>query len=569
MARIAQLSDLHFLGDPEEQAPIFDALVAALDAERAARGGFDMLAITGDVFDDAAVSPRDAARSYARLHARLDEALGGEVPTVIVPGNHDRRRKGLFAPLRSALFHELGLALGDHVYVHGCATPYLATVVAPEHHRLPLWVVAYDSTYLPRGLLSAGGMMRQEDLLYAASRIGDRHPDWPVLFLLHHHLVPTPLTDLGPVPVERTTGPVRWALGEALPYLVAHADREELTMTALGAGTAISTLHTLGRAVLVLHGHKHYATARLLDATIAGHGDVLIASAGSAGTAEQWTLAASSTARLWPSFNVVEWEADRVTIDSIGFGYKGRSLGVTEPRPLARARRDGAQWRQEPIDPAELVGGGRRLALNRAHFAIRRGGGGRADYRCEREVRLSPDPAAPPRSRLGRYVETVTGAPEATLTPDGYDAPEPLPTEVTLALDGVVSFHVRGGLYDRLDPVHHQHADRHAPFASVSRMNRYGARDALLEAEGIDATDAFASATDLGTGLERPIPLHRHAEGAVVRVRDCPPRTLLRLYWPLDPHLAHGRGHPHRRASPRPATESPADGLAGVTLLDA
>ena len=50
----------------------------------------------------------------------------------------------------------------------------------------------------------------------------------------------------------------RWLLGKALPTLVSNADREELTMTALGAGTALSTLHTFGRPVLLLHGHKHF-----------------------------------------------------------------------------------------------------------------------------------------------------------------------------------------------------------------------------------------------------------------------------------------------------------------------
>ena len=58
---------------------------------------------------------------------------------------------------------------------------------------------------------------------------------------------------------------MRWSVEHLLPTLIANADREEMTMTALGAGTALSTLHALNRAVLVLHGHKHYATARMLS----------------------------------------------------------------------------------------------------------------------------------------------------------------------------------------------------------------------------------------------------------------------------------------------------------------
>jgi hypothetical protein len=67
--------------------------------------------------------------------------------------------------------------------------------------------------------------------------------------MLHHHLVPTPLTDLHSIAYPSSTRLVRIGLERVLPWLVAHADREELTMTALGAGTAISTLHSLGLAV--------------------------------------------------------------------------------------------------------------------------------------------------------------------------------------------------------------------------------------------------------------------------------------------------------------------------------
>jgi hypothetical protein len=219
VALLAHLSDLHFQGPPQDAA-IFDALVSALEAERARRGArFDLLAITGDVFDDGSVEPSSAAHHYAELHSRIDVALGGSVPTVIVPGNHDRRRIGLFSPHRADLFEALAAEmrhLGPHIRVHGCDAPFLAAVMEPELTGLVLWIVAYDSTYLPRGLLSAGGMMRQEDLLHAAAIIGDRQPDWPVLFLLHHHLVPTPLTDLHPVQVDRAPAPVRWAIEHAL-----------------------------------------------------------------------------------------------------------------------------------------------------------------------------------------------------------------------------------------------------------------------------------------------------------------------------------------------------------------
>jgi len=85
---------------------------------------------------------------------------------------------------------------------------------------MPAWVVAFDSTYLPSGLISAGGSLRQEDILHAAAAVGSRNPDWPVLFLLHHHLTPTPLTDVGVVKVDKTPQLVRWSACLAASGLV-------------------------------------------------------------------------------------------------------------------------------------------------------------------------------------------------------------------------------------------------------------------------------------------------------------------------------------------------------------
>src|SRR5256885_1133607 len=93
-------------------------------------------------------------------------------------------------------------------------------------------------------------------------------------------------------------------VGRLLPWLVSFADREELFMTALGAGTTLTLLNALGSPTLVLHGHKHYPTARLLRATQAGDGDVLVASAGSAGVLEHYhALGPIERTFLWASFN--------------------------------------------------------------------------------------------------------------------------------------------------------------------------------------------------------------------------------------------------------------------------
>lgn len=535
MPAIVQLSDLHLLANPGEQEAIFDDLVATLgNIARTASEPVALLVVTGDVFDSATLDASMATHRFKMLHKEICRALG-PVPTVIVPGNHDRRKNGLFAPHRLELFDSLRDAMGPQVFVHGCNTPFLSQLVPQEFHGLPLWLVAYDSTYLPRGLISAGGALRQEDLLQTAAQIGDEHPDWPVIVLIHHHLVPTPLTDLGAVELGENSNPlVRWGVQRMLPGLVANADREELTMTALGAGTALSTLHTLGRAVLVLHGHKHYATARLLDALIEGQGDVLVVSAGSAGVAQSWSHdARRDTARLWPSFNLIEWSSEFVSIDTVSFAWKERQSARHARRALVRARRSGSQWQVQHIKDIDLGDAGPRLLLNRSRHSLvtSRSFVERWDYTCERVVSCGDE------RTIARYVETVEGPRDARFLLDGQASAVALPAHVHLELDGAVEYRVEGGLVKNLDAARRLFGDDPSPFASVGLMNRYFASTARLELGGLlDVSGgAFASATDLGTGLERPIRLERLSEpgSAVAEVKDCPPRTLLRIYWRL------------------------------------
>jgi 3',5'-cyclic AMP phosphodiesterase CpdA len=536
MAILLHLSDLHLLASPREQEIIFDELVSALEHVREhASSPIGLLAITGDVFDSAAVDVDMATHRFAELHTEICRALGREVPTVIVPGNHDRRRNGLFGPHRSELFEKLRAVLGERAWVHGCTTPFLSAVVPPDYHGLPLWIVVFDSTYLPRGLVSAGGALRQEDLLYAAAQLAGKNPEWPVLFLLHHHLVPTPLTDLGPVEIEHAPLVVRWGVQRVLPELIAHADREELTMTALGAGTALSTLHTMGRSVLALHGHKHYATARMLEGMSEGHGDVLLVSAASAGLAQRWhDRSASDSARLWPSFNVIELEGDALAIDTLSFAWKEEGIAKRSRRALVRARRTGSQWTVEPLRQVNLEDAGPRLQLNAARCKLQPSTKypGRWDYGCDREVHKAPGVA------LHRYVEEVEGLSDGKGVANGKGAPSALPLHVHLPLGGRIHYHVFGGVLRTLGEAKRVHGDRLSPFAYIALLNRYASELTELTLSGLGdaAIDAFASSTDLGTGLENPEPLLRGDEPGEVhlRARECPPRTLLRIYWRLD-----------------------------------
>jgi len=549
VATLVQLSDLHLLGGDREQQPaLLDGLVSALEAEADRRSsGVDVLVITGDVFDSAATPAGEAIPVFRELHRRARTALGNpRLPTVVVPGNHDRRRMGIFGPHDQGLFDALAEATQGEAYVHGTEIPFLARVVPHELHGLPLWLVAFDSTYLPHGWLSAGGALRQEDLLHAASVIGREEPSWPVVFLLHHHLVPTPLTDVGAIDPSGTSSLVRWGVEHLLPRLVANGDREELTMTALGAGTALSTLHTLGRAVVVLHGHKHYATTRLLRGVEAGQGDVMIVSAGSAGTAQPWYPTTSrEAARLWPSFNVVDLDETGLSVDLVSFGYDA-SRGSVVRRPMVRAGRDGARWLLDPVSGEPEGQAGPQLARNVLTCTLAPPGDDPEAPRWDVLGERMYD--GPPGEAPRRYSDTIDALEDGRFEPldgPGVELPDPvvLPAEVELVRGRRFRYRIASGLCRTVGEAERLFGRRHSPYAWLGLMNRYSSRMARLEVRGPPGSlaDAFASETDLGNGLERALPVtERDQLGArvVVDYPECPPRTLLRVYW----RLSNGKG---------------------------
>jgi 3',5'-cyclic AMP phosphodiesterase CpdA len=535
---VLHLSDIHLVSGAPEQDAILEGLYAAVRNYLAeSKAEVDLLAITGDVFDSASLDPGHAARAFRALYDGLSDAMGREAPAVIVPGNHDRRRKGLVGPHRGDLVRALSRVAPQTVHVHGNDIPFLARVVPKSFHGLPASVIAYDSTYLPTGYISAGGIVRQEDLLHAAAHLDK--DDNPVILLVHHHLVPTPLTDLGVIepPPERW---LRYGLQRILPEIVANADREELTMTALGAGTALSTLHTLRRAVLVLHGHKHYATARHLRHTVVGHGDVLLVSAGSAGTAEKWSPAGTSdAARLWPSFNAVRFDGGELTVETVSFGYKDAKRGRIVVRPLVSARQDGARWSTLPIRMDARGPIGPELEANESLCRLvpsNDDASTRWDVVYERRV-----------SRLGesphRYLEQVEGIPGAKLvvldadlrTRETLDVPGRLDLE--LGSPGITRYRLENGVCRTAAEADKVYGPRTAPYEWIGLMNRYACKRTRLVVTGLGdaAREAFASITDLGTGLEEPATLTRAAGDEIsLTVAPCEPRTLLRIYWPLD-----------------------------------
>lgn len=536
MVVVFHLSDLHIDARNDAQRRLFDVLVDTIGREKKASGADRFaLVITGDVFDSSTMDPSEAVPFFLDLHGRIVAAMGCALPSIILPGNHDRRGQGIVGPHRSALFDALHSAADARsVYVAGCRFPLLAEVVPRSFHGLPLDLVAYDSTYLPHGWIGAGGHIRQEDLLHALAQLDASAEALPLMVLVHHHLIPTPLTDVSFIGLGRTMSRFpRWLLSKALPALVANADREELTMTALGAGTALSTLHMFGRPVVLLHGHKHFPTARLVRGLGEASGDVLITSAGSAGQRERLHATQDpEAASLWPSFNVLRIDGGDLSVQTVSFPAR-RSGRVPFRRDLANVARREARW-----EPRALAGrardGATRVQRDEARFVLSpslTAPEEHWDYACERRVDLFPD------AELRRYVEFMHGRRDVTSVSKLTGR-----RRVELALNGVTKYRVEDGLCRTAQVAQRMYGTATA-FEWVGLLCRYGGASAVLSLarEHVRALAPFGSVTDLHTGRESPAPLESSDDGWTLTVRDCAPRTMLRIYWPLVAGVAAKR----------------------------
>lgn len=189
------------------------------------------------------------------------------------------------------------------------------------------------------------------------------------------------------------------------------------------------------------------------------------------------------------------------------------------------------------------------------------------------------------------YSETVHGPGDARLLHVGGEAA--LPAEVSLE-DGAESRHVLlGGSPRTVEEARRLRGAAAAPYGRLALMNRYQCELARLSVRGLGAraATAFASATDLGTGLEAALPIEIVGDDEVrVTVTDCSPRSLLRIYWLLEEEASARRGararelqdSPERRASTgcrrrrsprsvtiRPSSSSARDGSSSRPAQDA
>jgi 3',5'-cyclic AMP phosphodiesterase CpdA len=534
MHRIAHLSDLHVLprsggerahAKARKQDTLFKGLIEVVKANPV-----DALVFTGDLFETNTVEV-GAIDRFVKLHAELEAALRGSRPTIILPGNHDRRGSGVFSPWSNELFAELARRFESRPDVHvlGLNAPTLAERV--DLPGAPFDVVAYDSTYLTEGFISAGGLIWQQDLLRVGSELVNGDAKRPLLFLLHHHLIPTPITDTTVINTEGRPWLQRLLVGNLMPRLFSNANREEVSMTALGAGSALSTLQTLGRPVLVLHGHKHYATVRLLKG-LGGDADLLISSAGTCGMAEGLTGGDFAEApKIWPSINFVTIENERVDIEARAWSERDPERPSSR-RHLVSARWEGTTWVPEPpaaieraFEPVLMLNETRAALVESKAFV------GRLDLLMARKLESHP------RATLERYVEVVEGAPGAMVHDIVIDGtPQPAhkaPWRSVLGRDSEARWRVEGAVFT------HRHDSESvqggAPYDWVGLLNISRSAMARLElALGPVKSTPFASLTQLATGQERLVPLRRKGDVVTVEYPNCPARSLLRIYWPLE-----------------------------------
>lgn len=315
-------------------------------------------------------------------------------------------------------------------------------------------------------------------------------------------------------------------------------------MTALGAGSALTTLHTLGRAVIVLHGHKHYPTARLLKGTGAGEGDVMILAAGSCGMSELWQPSSYAEApRLWPSFNVIELDGMTVRAQSVAFPPEVTAevwdhAPRVNRRPLIGARRSGKRWDldEHATEPRSFEAA---LALNETTFELVTSTNflDRFDVETTRRVQLAP---AGTITAYHEVIEGPSGARILNVHLDELSSPnQDSPGKLLLPLNGTARFTVMGGVCSTVVEASREYDEAGSAFEWLGLLNRYRADVARLvvtmKPVEVEQQRPFASVTDLTTGRERAVALQRDdvARKYWFEVKQCPARTMLRVYWPL------------------------------------
>src|SRR5262249_54103025 len=155
----------------------------------------------------------------------------------------------------------------------------------------------------------------------------------------------------------------------------------------------------------------------------------------------------------------------------------------------------------------------------------------RWDLICRRSY--SGDAEHSPRA----YMDTIDALEDGELVVlDEHDRPQTkpahTPTDIELTRGQELRFRIESGVCRTISESTRLFGARWSPFSWMGIMNRYASdhvRIELVNQASRGLARAFASAIDLSTGMERPLPLSESSpERAVLEYADCPPRTLLR-----------------------------------------
>jgi hypothetical protein len=230
---------------------------------------------------------------------------------------------------------------------------------------------------------------------------------------------------------------------------------------------------------------------------------------------------------------------DRVRVDVAYFGYRAEAVGHINSRPIVHASRERAHWRVSPVplDTAEgdfpTTDTNRLVCSLTPNLALPRW-----DCICERRYDGGGESAP---EAFGEAVDAIEDAELTLLDEHGnlLSAARNPPTELTLQRGVTTRYRIVGAYCRTVAEAERLFGSRWAPYAWVGLMIRYASKRVRVELHSPGTTalrGAFASETDLGTGLQRPLKLAPESsdDQIVIEYADCPPRTLIRIYWPLE-----------------------------------
>ncbi len=315
--RILHISDLHF-GFTDQQ-PVWGSFVNFINGDDERKPS--LILVTGDLADTPS----------KKLYAAAATGLGGiqlrngspDYSFLVCPGNHDRHPKGNTARiLRKPLdwfFPSEGFSSAFQNRIPGLDTRYRIPL-GPMQNRWNLLVMGVDSSidasYFAQGFLRVDELDKAFDATRQTANVD------LVILMIHHHLLPIPLTE------------------RAGSHL---ADNFQPTII----GNAGVVLESICRANidLVLHGHEHARNLARYGSVREEGAETVVLGAGSAtGVVTFENTCMSSRAHA----NLIELRPDR-------------SVWLRE------ITNDGVQWRLS-TEPVELLS---NYAVRRARFSRR------------------------------------------------------------------------------------------------------------------------------------------------------------------------------------------------------